>query len=214
MFVRLLTVVVALSLSAPALASDDFLEGWFEGTVSVDLDKANFVQVQTQQRFRGDSNPTGDLHLYRLWYGHKFGKVTAATGIQRSKEGADRETRLIQQASYSLGRLKARTRLEQRFFDGAPQTAWRLRQRLGTSVPLSNKDDGWALAGNVEGFWTLRATTSSGQTGITGVRTFAGFERSFGKLDLSVGYTRNQSIRKGAADRVGHAPTVNLTLNL
>nr|WP_314442217.1 DUF2490 domain-containing protein [uncultured Sphingomonas sp.] len=216
MFFRLLGAALAASLSTPALAEDNYLEGWFEGSIARDIGNDSFVEFQTQQRARGDNNPTGDNQTYRLWLGHQFGKVEAMGGIHRSKEGSTRETRLMQQASYPLGvkGLKGRTRLEQRFVDDADQTGWRLRQRVGFALPLTSEEDGWELAGNAEGFLTLRATSSDGQTGITGLRTFVGFERSLGPVDLGIGYTRQQSIRKGAADRVGHAPTLSLTLNL
>lgn len=216
MLIRLLVAALAVSLSAPALAEENRLEAWFEGAVVKDLGSRTFVEFQTQQRFRGDSNPIADTHVYRLWLGRKFGKVTVMGGVHRSKEGSTRETRLIQQASYSLAGapLKGRTRLEQRFIDDAAQTGWRIRQRIGVAFPLTSKDDGWTLTGNAEGFWTLRATSRTGQEGLTGLRTFVGVERSFGKLDLELGYTRQQNIRDNAPDRVGHAPTLGVTINL
>jgi hypothetical protein len=198
---RILGAALAVSLCSPALAEENYLEGWLEGTIAKDLGGGSFVEFQTQQRARGRSNPTGDNQTYRLWLGHNFGDIEAAAAIHRSKEGPTRETRFIQQASYKFGSsgLKGRTRLEQRFIDDAGRTGWRLRQRIGYSLPLSGEKGGWKLAG---------------KAGITGLRTFVGFERSLGNVDLGVGYTRQQNIRKGAADRVGHAPTLSLTLNL
>lgn len=216
MIFRVLGAALAVTLATPAWAEENRLEAWFEGTIAKDLGGGTFAQFQTQQRARGNRNPIGDLDLYRLWLGQKFGSTSVSAGIQRSNEGSQKETRLIQQLSYAVGAtgLKGRTRLEQRFIDDAPRTAWRLRQRIGYALPLSGDKDGWKLAGSVEGFITLRATSSTGDTGLTGLRTFAGFERSLGKLDLSIGYTRQQSIRKNRPDLVGHAPTLNLTLNL
>ena len=213
---RLLGAALAVSLTAPAWAEENRLEGWFEAAVAKELGGGTFVQFQTQQRARGRDNPIGDNQTYRLWLGHQFGKVEASAGIHRSKEGPQRETRLMQQAGYSFGStgLKGRTRLEQRFVDGAAQTGWRVRQRIGYSLPLSSDGGGWKLSGNAEGFLTLRATNRTGDTGITGLRTFVGFERGLGKLDLSLGYTRQQNIRKNRPDLVGHAPTLSVTLNL
>jgi hypothetical protein len=216
MSVRAIAALLATTLATPALAEENRLEAWFEGAVVVDIGNKSYVEFQTQQRARGSSNPIGDTQVYRLWLGRKFGKVTLSGAVHRSKEGSTRETRLIQQASYPLGSgpLKGRTRLEQRFVDNADQTGWRLRQRLGIALPLTGEDGGWTFVGNAEGFLTLRPTSSGGQKGITGLRTFAGFERSFGRVDVEVGYTRQQNIREGAPDRVGHAPTLGLTLNL
>lgn len=213
---RLLGAAIALSLSSPALAEENHLEGWFDGTISKQFAGGTFLQFQTQQRARGSSNPTGDDQAYRLWIGQEFGSLKTSVGLHRSQEGDTRETRLIQQVSYNVGAtgLKARTRVEQRFIDDADKTGWRVRQRIGYALPLTNQAGGWKLAGTAEGFLTLRSTSRGGATGITGLRTFVGFERSLGQVDLGIGYTRQQSIRKNAPDRVGHAPTLNLTLNL
>jgi hypothetical protein len=152
----------------------------------------------------------------RLWLGRKLGKgVTTMVGFHRGWQGDTRENRLIQQVSYPLTNiLKGRTRLEQRFFNNDPRTAWRIRQRVGLSLPLSEVEDGWEFATNVEGFVTLRAARPGGQTGLTGVRAFAGFEREFERVEVSLGYTRQQNIREGAPDRIGHAPTIALTFKL
>lgn len=213
---RLLGAALAVSLSTPAVAEENRLEAWFDGSVVGDIGAKSFVEFQTQQRRRGNNNPIGDNQTYRLWLGTKVGKVTLMGGVHRSKEGSTRETRLLQQASYSFAGtpIKARTRLEQRFIDDAAQTGWRLRQRVGVAFPLGSQDNGWTLVGNAEGFWTLRATSRTGQKGLTGLRTFAGVERSFGKIDVELGYTRQQNIRDNAPDRVGHAPTLGLTFNL
>lgn len=216
MKIRLLGAALAVGISTPAVAEENYLEGWFEGTVSKEFKSGAFVQLQTQQRARGDSNPTGDNQTYRLWVGQEIGAIKASVGLHRSRDGATKETRLIQQASYDVGSfgLKGRTRLEQRFVDDADKTGWRVRQRIGYALPLSSDEDGWKLAGTAEGFLTLRSTSRGGDTGLTGLRTFVGFERSFDKLDVGVGYTRQQSIRKNRPDLVGHAPTLNLTFNL
>jgi hypothetical protein len=103
--------------------------------------------------------------------------------------------------------------MEQRFIDVDPQTGWRLRQRVGTSFPLTDREDDWTLVGNAELFLTLRSTEPDGQTGVTGLRTFVGFERSFGRYDVSLGYLRQQDIRDSGPDRVGHAPFVGLNVN-
>lgn len=208
--------LLALLTATPAMASDDRLEWWSELTLSHDLDKQTFVEFQTQQRAR--PTPRGNNHTYRLWLGRRVAKGTSvALGLHRSKEGRDLETRIIEQVSYPLGAklgLKGRTRLEQRMIDGRDRTGLRFRQRVGMAIPLTDNAKDWALAANAEGFLTLRATSRTGDTGLTGLRTFVGFQKTFGKVDLGVGYTRQQSIRKNRPDLVGHAPTLNLTIKL
>jgi hypothetical protein len=172
------------------------------------------VELETAQRFREE--PADDTYYARLWLGREITEgVTVYAGAERRREGEGRETRLLQQVSYPLvGVLKGRTRLEQRFLNDEPRTAWRLRQRLGVGIPLSQEEGGWELAANAEGFLTLRAPTGGDQTGLTGLRTFVGVEREFDKVDLSVGYLRQQTIRDNAPDTIGHAPMIGLTFKL
>jgi hypothetical protein len=67
---------------------------------------------------------------------------------------------------------------------------------------------------HVEGFLPLRASEPGGQTGLTGVRTFVGVEPEFGRVELTVGYLRQHTIRKNGADCIGHAPFLGLSLAL
>jgi hypothetical protein len=205
---------IALAAAVPAAAEDNHLELWLNPSLVKDLDDKTFVEFETQQRFR--EAPAGDTYAFRLWLGREIGEgVTVSGALDRRKEGSTRETRLIQQIGYPLiAGLKGRTRLEQRFLNDNPRTAWRLRQRIGAGLPLSGQENGWTLAANAEGFFTIRAGEPGGQTGLTGLRTFVGVEREFERIELSLGYTRQQNIRRNAPDRVGHAPTIALTFKL
>jgi hypothetical protein len=197
-----------LLAAAPAAAADDGLEFWLNPSVSTKLDARTSMELETAHRFRSDS-AGGDTHYARLWVGRTIGEgVKLSVGAERRAQGSARETRLLQQATYDIGPIGLRTRLEQRFLSDDPRTAWRLRQRVGTDIPLS--EGPWSLAANAEGFFTLRPAERGGQTGLTAVRTFVGFEREIGQVELSLGYLRQQTIREGARDRVGHAPFVGV----
>lgn len=202
-----------LSSGAPALAQDEDAELWFNPAFVKTIDDSTSVELETAQRLRDD--PRDDTYFARLWVNREdSGGREWSAGIEQRWNGPDeREVRLLQQVGYDWGPLEFRTRLEQRFVDVDPQTGWRLRQRIGTTVPLTDTEDGWALTGDAELFVTLRNTEPGGQTGVTGLRTFVGFERGFGRYDVSLGYLRQQDIRDGAEDRVGHAPFVGLTVN-
>lgn len=210
--VRFLAASLLFCSAAPASATEDRLELWLNPAATAEIDGKTFVELETAQRFRGE--PADDTYYGRLWLGRTVGKgVTLSGGIERRHEGEGRETRLLQQLSYPLvGILKGRTRLEQRFLNDEPRTAFRLRQRVGVGLPLSS--DGWEVAANAEGFFTLRAGEAGGQTGLTGLRTFVGVEREFERVEVSVGYLRQQAIREARPDVVGHAPYVGLTFKL
>lgn len=209
---RLFAASLLLLASAPASATEDRLELWLNPEVTADLGDKTFVELESAQRFR--EKPADDTYYGRLWLGRKIGKgLTLSAGVERRREGEGRETRLLQQVSYPLvGILKGRTRLEQRFPNDEPRTAFRLRQRVGLGLPLSS--DGWEVAANVEGFFTLRAPQAGGQTGLTGLRTFVGVEREFEMVEVSLGYLNQQNIREGRPDVIGHAPFVGLTFKL
>lgn len=203
-----------LALAAPpAIAQDEDAELWFNPAFVKTIDDRTSVELETAQRLRDD--PRLDTYFARLWVNREDGKGREwSVGVEQRWNGPDeREVRLLQQVGYDWGPVEFRTRLEQRFVDVDPQTGWRLRQRIGTTIPLTDGEDGWALTGDAELFVTLRNTEPGGQTGVTGLRTFVGFERSFGRYDLSVGYLRQQDIRDEAEDRVGHAPFLGLTVN-
>lgn len=208
-----LATVIAAAWSAPALARDEDGELWFNPAFVKSIDERTSVELETAQRLRQD--PRGDTYFARLWLNREDGEGREwSVGVERRWNGPDeREVRLLQQVGYAWGPLEFRTRLEQRFVDLNPQTGVRLRQRIGATVPLTDGDDGWALTGEAEVFATLRSTEPDGQTGLTGLRTFVGFERSYGRYDVTLGYLRQQDIRDSAEDRVGHAPFVGLTVN-
>ncbi len=202
-----------LFASSTAVAQDDGGEIWLNPAFATSLDNATSVELETAQRLRQD--PRNDTYFARLWINREDNQGREwSMGVEQRWNGPDeREVRLLQQIGYDWGPLEFRTRPEQRFVDVDPQTGWRLRQRLGTTIPLTPSQDGWSLTGDAELFVTLRGTEPDGQTGVTGLRTFIGFERSYGRYDLSVGYLRQQDIRDSAEDRVGHAPFVGLTVN-
>lgn len=202
-----------LFASSTAVAQDEDGELWFNPAFATSLDDGTSIELETAQRLRQD--PRNDTYFARLWINREDSEGREwSVGVEQRWNGPDeREVRLLQQIGYDWGPLELRTRLEQRFVDDDPQTGWRLRQRLGTTIPLTALEDGWALTGDAELFITLRGTEPDGQTGVTGLRTFIGFERSFGRYDVSLGYLRQQDVREAAEDRIGHAPFVGVTVN-
>jgi hypothetical protein len=206
-----LAAVNASLAASPAVAAEDRFEFWLSPTVTVALDERSYVELETAQRFRQAA--ADDTYWARLWVGREVAEdVTVGIAVERRHEGDGRETRFSQQVAYPLGPLSGRTRLEQRLIEGDPATGWRLRQRVGGALPLSSREGGWKLAANLEGFFTLAPSTPGAQTGLTGFRSFIGVERAFGKIEVSMGYVRNQAVRRDAPDTVAHAPLIGLGL--
>ena len=131
---RLPAPAMLLLACTPAAAADDGFELWLNPSVSTKLDAQTSVELESAHRFRSDV-AGGDTHYARLWLGRQVAKgVKFSVGAERRHQGLGRETRLLQQVNYGIGKIGLRTRLEQRFLSDDPRTAWRVRQRIGSSV--------------------------------------------------------------------------------
>lgn len=200
-------LAVAASLPVAAQASEEGAELWLNPGFAFGLDDNTTLEIETAQRFRAASKGP-DTYFARAWLVQDLSDQLSISGAveRRVNDGAANETRLLQQLNVKSGLLRGRLRLEQRFVDGAAQTAWRLRPRAGVNVPL-NKDKTWRAIADAEGFFTLRATRAGGQTGLTGLRTQLGVTHDVNdRIGLSLVYLRNQDIIDGRPDRIGHAP--------
>lgn len=208
-----LAAATSLLLAAPASAADHEFELWLNPRVSAAVAENTSIELDTAQRFRRD--PVPDTYYLRLSVNHELSEqFEVSGGVQRQWDGDRRELRLVEQLGYRRGIFRGRTRLEQRFIRDADQTAWRLRQRVGVSVPLSKANGDLALIANAEGFFTLRPTSAGGDKGLTGVRTIVALEREFGKVGVTLGYLRQQNVNSGAPDRIAHAPLIGIELGL
>lgn len=204
-------VALAVGHASVARASDEAFELWLNPAVEADIGRGT-VELESAHRFRDGRD---DTHYLRLWYGQSIGKsVALAAGIEQRFTGSVGEKRLLQQLSYRSGVFRGRTRIEQRFVENDERMGLRLRQRVGISV-LLGRSNRIALVANAEGFVTMRATTSAGQTGLTGLRTIIGFDYKLNdRIDINAGYLRAQDFRRGGIDRVGHAPLLGMTVSL
>mgnify|MGYP000571900305 CR=1 FL=1 len=143
----ILATLAVFMAAAPALATEQRLEAWLNPSVTVDVDDRTFVELETAQRLR--NAPADDTYSARLWLGRQIADgITLSAGAERRYDGDARETRLLQQLNYPLGPLKARTRFEQRLLSADPRSEWRLRQRIGSAIPLCGS---WDVTASVEG---------------------------------------------------------------
>jgi hypothetical protein len=211
-------VFVALAVAtahAPAFATDEGFELWLNPSVSHDLDDRRSVELETAQRLRSAEDGRPDTYFYRLWLNQEVASGLTLSGAAeyRINDGGTDETRLMQQLSARHGIWRTRLRLEQRFVDNADQMGLRVRPRLGVSVPLDEARR-WSFRSDAELFITLRATSPTGDEGLTGLRTQVGFGYKVNeRLSISAGYLRQQDFLSNRPDVVGHAPILAAELS-
>lgn len=199
-------------LPAPALASDEAFELWFNPTFATDLDDNTQLELETAQRFRDADDGRPDTYYGRLWVNQKVSDALTVSGAveRRINDGDADETRIMQQFSTRHGAFNTRVRLEQRFVDDTGRMGLRLRTRVGAGVPLG-PDSPWSLEGNAELFTTIASTSRGGQDGLTGLRTTAGFTfDASDNVTLTLKYLRQQDFVRGGGDQVGHAPLIGV----
>lgn len=145
-------LLLAASLAAwqpsVARAADEDVQLWQFVNVTGDLDSDTRLTVDATQRWRENARG-GDQQTIRVTF-----EQTVADGVRIGGGGAVfeaggiTEIRPHQQVILALGKIELRTRLEQRFFDGADRMELRLRQRAQFNQPLGS---GWRAS--VGGEW-------------------------------------------------------------
>jgi hypothetical protein len=207
--------LVLVAWPGTASASDDAFEFWVNPSIAYELDKDTGIELETAQRLRSAADGRPDTFFFRLWVNQAVSDGATLSGAveRRINDGGRDETRTMQQLSLRHGVLRGRLRLEQRFVSDADRMGLRLRPRIGASVPL-NGDGDWTLDGDAELFLTLRSTSRLGDQGLTGLRTQIGVGHDVSeRLNLSIGYLRQQDIKPNGTDQVGHAPIVGIELS-
>ena len=209
---------MAVGLAPTASAAEDDANIWLAQAATINLGGTAVLWLEAQERFTNDASRLGQL-LLRPAVGVKLDASTTAfigyAYVMTDPEGPaiTDEHRIFQQLSFRIlgdGKgvtLTGRTRLEQRFLEQQPGTAWRLRQQVRLTAPL-----GGAVTGVV---WT-EPFIGFNQTGFQrdglGVwRNFAGVAIPLGKgFVIEPGYLNQYVVREGI-DRLDH--TASLTVS-
>ena len=81
-------------------------------------------------------------------------------------------------------------------------------------MPLDSEGE-WTGFADAETFLTVRSIDVGGKDGLTGIRTQIGVRHALtDSLEVGLAYLRQQDIRDGRPDRVGHAPLLSLEFAL
>lgn len=211
--VRCLALLAALMAAwqpSKAIAQDTDTQLWQFVFLTGDLDKDTRLTLDATQRWREDARG-GEQQTLRVTV-----EQTVSEGIRIGGGGAVfdadglTEIRPHQQITVTKGRLELRTRLEERFFDGADRMELRLRQRVQFNQPLGRD---WRAS--VGGEWLgLLQPRDRGQGATTEQwRAQAGVAyRISNRLELGANYWLIAAPRGSLPARYTHVPQTVVTL--
>lgn len=192
-----------------AIAGEEDVQLWVyavaQGEFDDDTSWALDGSARWREQARGDEQQT-----YRLTIDQDVDDgVKIGGGFGVFEAGGLTELRPFQQLTLSRGRLSARTRIEQRFFDGADRMELRLRQMVRYAQPLGS---GWRASIDGE-FLHLAQTRNRNPLAATDqwrARTIV-TRRVSESLSLGAGYLLIYTPRPRANDRINHVPQIYVT---
>jgi len=142
-FPVLLAALAAAWQPTKARAADEDTQFWLNGNVTGKIADRTTLTVDATQRFRAARD--GDQQTLRVTLEREIAEhVEIGGGVGVFETGGETEIRVTQQVTYAPGRLELRTRLEERFFDGADRVELRFRQRIHYHQPIAPKWRGTA----------------------------------------------------------------------
>lgn len=205
----LLAAMAAAWQPSIALADNDDTQLWQFVFLTGDLDKDTRLTVDATQRWREDARG-GEQQTLRVTL-----EQTVAEGVRIGAGGAvfdaggNTELRPHQQIIFTEGRFEFRTRLEERFFDGADRMELRLRQRVQYNQPLG---DGWRASVGGEWLGLLQGRNSGQGASTEQWRAQAGIAYKISdKLEIGANYWLIAAPRGGLPARYTHVPQTVLT---
>lgn len=213
-FVSLVALAGALLLPSAAMALVQDGQAWFLATAHGSIGGNWKLYLEAQPRVGGGPSEDGIQQLllrpaigyqitptWSLWQGYAW-----TPSFHPDKD----ENRIYQQSLVETPReilpvsLVNRTRLEERWIQGASNVSFRLRHMLKAVYPLT--DDGvWALVGYDELFVNLDSSKGGPSSGFNQNRVFFGVDYVVMEgVKLEVGYMNQYLHASGKEDGMNH----------
>lgn len=140
-FAILLAAGLAAWQPSKAQAADEDVQLWVYAVATGDLDDDTRLTIDASARWR-ERQRGDEQHTLRFNVEQEVADfVRIGGGLGVFEAGGLTEVRPHQEITLTSGRLAARTRIEERFFDGADRMEFRFRQRLRYSLPLGETVD-------------------------------------------------------------------------
>jgi len=198
---------IALACPFPALAADEDVQLWISQSATAPVSDTVDGTLDLSQRIRdsGDQLLTRGTAEVRLSENAVLGGGAAYVV---TRDAAD-EFRPHQQLTLTFGPLAFRTRVEERFFDGADRMELRLREKVTATWPIARRLKG-ALAGEL--LYIARSQDSGRGDHVDQWRANATLtHRLTDSLESTLGYLAIVAPRSGAPDRLSHVFQLSLT---
>jgi len=191
-----------------AHAADEDTQLWLIGAARTELDEETRATLDGSLRLREDARG-GNEKTMRMTIEHEVADdVLAGGGAGVWDAGGATEVRVFQQLTITKGDFSARTRLEERLFDGADRVELRFRQRLQYSFALAD-----GLDASVDGEW-LHLVQTRNRTGPQFRDQFRSritlSKRLASGLEAGIAYLAILDQRADRRDRLAHVPQVTL----
>ena len=214
----LLTAAATLAAGAPALASED-TQYWQTLNLSVALPNNFKISNETVRRssdakgfYEIENNFMAGKKINKvvtLWLGYTFDPQYLHGNFRV------REHRLRQQANFDnfavLGKVKlsGRVRMEERWREGQPGTAWRLRPQLKASTHLVGKT---TISVSSEAFFDLNNTGFQRVDGLERMRNAVYITVPLNKkISFDMGYLNQHGFVRNGPDSSDHVLTTGLS---
>jgi hypothetical protein len=205
----LLAATLAAWQPSSARAANEDVQLWQIAVVTGDIAQDTALTIDASQRWREPARG-GDQQTFRFSIDQRVAEgVRIGGGAAVFEAGGTTEIRPHQQVTIVRGRFELRTRLEQRFFDGADRVELRLRQRIQYTQPLG---DGWRanLGGEVLGLLQGRSAGSGASTDQWRLQARVIYAVN-DRLELGAGYWLIGFPRAVLPTRYSHVPQTVLT---
>jgi hypothetical protein len=189
-------------------AADEDAQLWLSQSFSVPLaedDVTGTLDLSQRVRENGNQLLSRGMAEFRL---SKEAVVGGGAAYVETFDSTD-EFRPHQQLTLTFGMWSFRTRVEERFFEGADRMELRLRQKVTATWPLAKELKG-SLAGEL--LYTARSQTAGDDAHIdqwraTGALTY----KLSPQIEGTAGYLMILSPRDGEEDKLSHVAQISLT---
>ncbi|MFO6448515.1 DUF2490 domain-containing protein [Erythrobacter sp. NE805] len=206
----LLAALAAAWQPSKASATEEDTQFWLNTFVTGPIGKTTTLTVDATQRWRSD-RVGPDQQTIRVLIDEQVARRARIGGaVMLFDTDGLTEVRLHQQAVFSLGRIDARTRVEERFFDGADRMEVRLRQRFTYNQPIAEK---WRATAGVEWLGIMRSRNRGEGASTEQWRFQTSVVHSLDKrFDVAALYWMVAFPRGDRPARVSHIPQVAFTV--